>query len=109
MLGFRTGRVAAGAIAEKYLKQAYGIEVVAFVSSVGKIHMPSTLAGPSVAANDKDEENDDVEDALTPEFRQLLATITREEVDALPTRCPHPETSERMTKVLSPRPFLFPS
>ncbi|KAH9075756.1 chorismate synthase [Lactarius deliciosus] len=66
------GRVAAGAIAEKYLKQAHGIEIVAFVSSI--------------------------EDSLTPEFRTLLATVTREEVDKFPTRCPHAETSERMTK-----------
>lgn len=48
---------------------------------------------------DADEDNDDVEDALSPEFRQLLATITRDEVDKHPTRCPHPETAERMTKV----------
>ncbi|CAD7066390.1 unnamed protein product [Tilletia caries] len=34
------GRVAAGAVAEKYLKDAFGVEIVAFVSSVGKIHIP---------------------------------------------------------------------
>ncbi|KAF8887729.1 chorismate synthase [Infundibulicybe gibba] len=87
------GRVAAGAIAEKYLKIAYGIEVVAFVSSVGKIHLPST-----VAPANHDEENDEAQDALSPEFRKLLATITREEVDKHPTRCPHVETAEKMTK-----------
>ncbi|KAG0703045.1 chorismate synthase [Suillus ampliporus] len=92
------GRVAAGAIAERYLKQVYGIEIVAFVSSVGKIHLPSNVAPPSLAPVDGDEDNDDVVDALSPEFRQLLATITREEVDKHPTRCPHPETAERMTK-----------
>ncbi|KIJ59821.1 hypothetical protein HYDPIDRAFT_99951 [Hydnomerulius pinastri MD-312] len=91
------GRVAAGAIAEKYLKQVYGIEIVAFVSSVGKIHLPSNVAPPSMTP-DGDEDNDDVEDALSPEFRHLLATITREEVDKEITRCPHPETAERMTK-----------
>lgn len=93
------GRVAAGAIAEKYLKQVFGIEIVAFVSSVGKIHLPSNIAPPSLAEVDGDEDNDDVADALTPEFRQLLATITREEVDKHPTRCPHLATAERMTKV----------
>jgi len=46
-----------------------------------------------------DEDDDDAEDALSPEFRQLLSTITREEVDKHLTRCPHPETAERMTKV----------
>lgn len=90
------GRVAAGAIAEKYLKQVFGIEIVAFVSSVGKIHLPSNVAPPAVNG---DEDSDDVADALTPEFRELLATITREEVDKHPTRCPHLETAERMTKV----------
>ncbi|ETW85854.1 hypothetical protein HETIRDRAFT_309507 [Heterobasidion irregulare TC 32-1] len=87
------GRVAAGAIAEIYLKQALGIEIVAFVSSVGKVHLPS-----SVSSSNLNEEDDDVEDSLSPEFRKLLATVTREEVDKFPTRCPHAETSERMIK-----------
>jgi chorismate synthase len=39
------GRVAAGAIAEKYLKIAYGIEIVAFVASAGKIHIPTSVGG----------------------------------------------------------------
>ncbi|RDB28606.1 Chorismate synthase [Hypsizygus marmoreus] len=86
------GRVAAGAIAEKYLKLAYGIEIVAFVSSVGKIQIPSTVASPD------DVDNDDAQDALSEEFRKLLGTVTRQEVDKYPTRCPHSETSERMTK-----------
>jgi len=92
--------VAAGAIAEHYLKQAYGIEIVAFVSSVGKIHLPDALAPPSLTTLKGDEEDDEVEDALSPEFRKLLNTITREEVDKYPTRCPHQETSERMTQVV---------
>lgn len=92
------GRVAAGAIAEIYLKQALGIEIVAFVSSVGKIHLPSALAPPSLAASNPDEDNDEVEDAISPEFRRLLATISRADVDKHATRCPHPETAERMTK-----------
>ena len=92
------GRVAAGAIAERYLKQVYGVEIVAFVSSVGKIHLPANVAPPSMT-RDGDEDDDDIDDALSPEFRRLLATITREEVDKHPTRCPHHETAERMTKV----------
>ncbi|KAG5220837.1 chorismate synthase [Salix suchowensis] len=94
------GRVAAGAIAEKYLKLAFGIEVVAFVSSVGKIHFPSHASPPSLAS-DKGEDDDDVTDALSEEFCNLLSTITREQVDAHPTRCPHHETAERMTQVRS--------
>ncbi|KAJ3925920.1 MAG: chorismate synthase [Lentinula lateritia] len=83
--GGRSSRVAAGAIAEKYLETAFGIEVIAFVSSVGKINIPSS-------------DDDEVEDALSEEFRNLLATVTREQVDQHPTRCPHPETAERMIK-----------
>jgi Chorismate synthase len=90
------GRVAAGAIAEKYLRQAHGIEIVAFVSSVGKVHLPSFVPN---AVDDKDE----AEDVLSSQFRALLATVTREEVDKFPTRCPHPETSEHMTKVCNDR------
>ncbi|KAI0757597.1 chorismate synthase [Daedaleopsis nitida] len=89
------GRVAAGAIAEKYLKLAYGVEIVAFVSSVGKVQLPSSVAPPSQASADDD---DSVEDALSPEFVELLKTVTREQVDAQQTRCPHAETSERMTQ-----------
>ena len=90
------GRVAAGAIAERYLKQAYGVEIVAFVSSVGKVTIPASVGGRAESHN---EDSDEVEDALTPEFRKLLQTVTREEVDKQMTRCPHPETADRMTKV----------
>jgi chorismate synthase len=100
LFSFPSGRVAAGAIAEKYLKLAYGVEIVAFVSSVGKLHLPASLAPPSLPPANPDEEDDTAHDALTPEFVQLLATITRDEVDKHPTRCPHLETAERMTKVL---------
>ncbi|KIK66169.1 hypothetical protein GYMLUDRAFT_93926 [Collybiopsis luxurians FD-317 M1] len=89
------GRVAAGAIAEKYLKTAYGIEIVAFVSSVGKISIPSTDVHTPSSANDDD---DQVEDALSEEFRKLLSTVTREQVDKDSIRCPHPETAQRMTQ-----------
>uniref|UniRef100_A0A0W0F9R1 chorismate synthase n=1 Tax=Moniliophthora roreri TaxID=221103 RepID=A0A0W0F9R1_MONRR len=92
------GRVAAGAIAEKYLKLAYGVEIVAFVSSVGKVHLPSTIAPPSLVPTDGDADNDEAHDALSEEFRHLLRTVTRDQVDSHVTRCPHPETAERMSK-----------
>lgn len=98
------GRVAAGAIAEKYLKLAYDIEIVAFVSSVGKIRLPSVMA-PSTQTVDDDD--DTVEEVLTPEFVELLKTVTRAQVDAHPTRCPHPETAERVTKVRAPSQSRF--
>ncbi|KAH7104804.1 chorismate synthase [Auriculariales sp. MPI-PUGE-AT-0066] len=91
------GRVAAGTIAEKYLKTAYGIEIVAFVTSVGKISVPSAPL-PTARGDAVDDGDDTAEDALTPDFRNLLNSVTREEVDKFPTRCPHAETSERMTK-----------
>ena len=90
------GRVAAGAIAEKYLKLSYGVEIVAFVSSVGKIHLPTSV---SLIPKNPDEDDDTAEDALSPEFISLLGTITRQDVDKHPTRCPHPETAEKMTSV----------
>ncbi|RXW19404.1 hypothetical protein EST38_g6450 [Candolleomyces aberdarensis] len=92
------GRVAAGAIAEKYLKAVYGIEIVAFVSSVGKIHLPALLSPPSLTPSDDNEDNDNVDDAISEEFRSLLTTITRDEVDKHPTRCPHSQTAEKMTQ-----------
>lgn len=89
------GRVAAGAIAEKYLKLAYGVQIVAFVSSVGKVHLPSSVPPPSQVPS---EDDDTVEDVLSPEFLRILQNVTREEVDKQLTRCPHAETAERMTK-----------
>lgn len=79
----RTGRVAAGAIAEKYLKLAYGVEIVAFVSSVGAIHMPQ---GSEDGGNDED-------------WSSFLKTITREKVDQNAIRCPDEGTEKLMTEV----------
>ncbi|CAO1620545.1 unnamed protein product [Parajaminaea phylloscopi] len=112
------GRVAAGALAEKYLKEAYGVEIVAFVSSVGKVHIPrfpgEKLAAASQAngavqdpmsssANAVDNQvdtsdmaDDEAEEPLSAEFRQLLATVTREQVDKNEVRCPHDIAMERM-------------
>ena len=86
------GRVAAGAIAEKYLKLAYGVEIVAFVSSVGKIHMPTS--------SNEDETLDD-------EYIQLLKTVTRDDVDKNLIRCPHAKTATLMEEVRIPRTFIL--
>ena len=64
------GRVAAGAIAEKYLNETCGVEIVAYVSSVGPIDAPD----------------------FDPE------TLTRAEVDQTPVRCPDPAAAARMEK-----------
>jgi chorismate synthase len=82
------GRVAAGAIAEKYLKEAYGVEIVAFVASVGPVGLPFAREG----------QDDEV---LSKEYMELLNGVTREEVDKEITRCPHKETSKRMEEVSS--------
>ena len=75
------GRVAAGAIAEKFLKQANNVEIVAFVSGVGECQL------------DRSSQN--------PEFMELLQNITREMVDAAgPIRCPIPDKAEKMTKIV---------
>jgi chorismate synthase len=85
------GRVAAGAIAEKYLKEAFGVEIVAFVTSVGKVKIPFV---------DADEE----EGPLGKEYVALINKVTREDVDKELSRCPHKETSEKMEEVSWFRP-----
>jgi chorismate synthase len=62
------GRVAAGAIADKFLKQHYGLDIVAWVSSVGAIE---------IGAVD-------------------MSTVTRQQVDATIIRCPDPEAAKEM-------------
>lgn len=75
------GRVAAGAVAEKILRLANGVEIVAFVSLIGPVLMNR--------------------DPQLPEFQQLLKTITREQVDdAGPIRCPDLLVLDQMTKVI---------
>ena len=82
------GRVAAGAIAEKYLHLSHGVEIVSFVSSVGSEHLfPPTPEHPTPSTN--------------PEFLNLVETIDRKTVDAfVPTRCPNEEAAARMTKAI---------
>ncbi|KAL2828717.1 chorismate synthase [Aspergillus cavernicola] len=82
------GRVAAGAIAEKYLSLAHGVEIVSFVSSVGNEHLiPPTAEHPTPATN--------------PAFLDLVEKIDRNTVDSfVPTRCPNDEAAARMTKVI---------
>lgn len=67
------GRVAAGAIAEKILRQLHGIEIVAWVHSVGAIE-----------ASGID-----------------MNTIGRHEVDSSIVRCPHKATSDSMIELIS--------
>jgi chorismate synthase len=66
------GRVAAGAIAEKFLRETYGVDIVAWVEAAGAVN---------ACAVDAD-------------------AVTRAEVDASPVRCPHPETAQKMTDAI---------
>ncbi|PPJ60560.1 hypothetical protein CBER1_08137 [Cercospora berteroae] len=82
------GRVAAAGVAEKYLKVAHGVEIVAFTNSVGPEHLfPSTRTHPSPSTN--------------PEFLKLIEGVTRERVDSfLPVRCPNGEAAKRMEELI---------
>lgn len=62
------GRVAAGAVAEKWLRLRHGIEIVAWVEAVQDISIPE------------------------PD----LARLTRSAVDRTAVRCPDPEVAQRM-------------
>ena len=66
------GRVAAGAIAEKYLREQYGIDIVAWVSAVGAIEAPALEA----------------------------ETISRAIVDQYTVRCPHEKTAQEMERLI---------
>ena len=65
-------RVAAGAVAEKYLAECFGIEIVAWVSAAGGVDAPD-LSGEA---------------------------FDRERVDESDVRCPDPETARMMTDVI---------
>jgi chorismate synthase len=62
------GRVAAGAVAEKFLSERYGIEIVAWVSAV------ATIEAPSIE----------------------LSSIIRKEVDRSAVRCPDSDGAKKM-------------
>ena len=84
----KQGRVAAGAIAEKYLELAHGVSITAFVSSVGNEFLfPPTPTHPTPSTN--------------PDFLELIKTIDRETVDTFnPVRCPDEATAKRMEKLI---------
>ena len=67
------GRVAAGALAEKILRERWGVEIVAWVSSVGDIEAPK----PDPTA------------------------LTRQMVDSTPVRTPDPDAAEAMMKKIA--------
>ncbi len=66
------GRVAAGAVAEKFLSERFGVSIVAWVEAVGSIRSEAV----------------DIE------------TIDRSRVDAAPVRCPDPKAAARMIETI---------
>ncbi|KAL8790187.1 MAG: hypothetical protein Q9213_000718 [Squamulea squamosa] len=80
-------RVAAGAVADKCLSLTHGVEIVAFVSSVGDEYLYPHMYSEST---------------VDPGFARLIQTVTRQQVDDhLPVRCPEPKTAERMAKKIA--------
>jgi chorismate synthase len=67
------GRVGAGAVAEKWLKLKYGVEIVAWVSSIG---------------------DQEIEKELN------LDTLSREDVDKSLVRCPDEEATVKMIEII---------
>lgn len=82
------GRVLAGTLCEQYLK-LHGIEIVAWVSSVGRIHQfTPTAEYPLTISN--------------PKFLELLKTITRKTVDRFePIRCPDAKIAAEMEEYIA--------
>jgi len=66
-------RVAAGAIADKFLRQQFGLEIVAWVSAVSDVVMP------------------DID----------MVSVTREQVDEHLVRCPDKTTAEKMIAAIT--------
>jgi chorismate synthase len=61
-------RVAAGAVAEKFLRERFGMELIAWVEAVGEVEAPEVD----------------------------VRTVDRADVDRFDVRCPHAESAERM-------------
>lgn len=75
------GRVAAGAIADKYLAAVNDIEIVAFVSQVGEVSMDRSPANE--------------------QWISTLEGVTREGIDSTgPMRCPDLALGEKMVKIV---------
>lgn len=64
------GRVAAGAIAEKFLRERYGVEIVSWVSAVGQVDAPD-LAGCGVTRDQVDANLIRCPDALSAAAMQI--------------------------------------
>ncbi len=77
------GRVAAGAVAEVWLRAAFGIEIVAWVSAVGDVALPDSARADAAPVPDP-----------------AVAPYTRAQVDATPVRCPDPDAAAEMIRLI---------
>jgi chorismate synthase len=66
------GRVAAGAIAEKWLNQSHKVDIIAWVSGVGTVQAPPM------------------------DYMKMERAL----IDQSPVRCPHPETADRASEAI---------
>jgi len=85
------GRVAAGAAAEIFLRERFGVEIVAFVSSVGGISAPVSYDTGTPADNSVDENGVNPID---------INIITKDGVDRNPVRCPDPQSAKLMEDLI---------
>ena len=86
------GRVAASAVAEKYLGLTHGIEIVAFVSAVGGVSMEPMEDYPEDA-------NKEVADKWIEKWNtwwSFLKSVKRTNVDSNEVRCPDMIAAARM-------------
>jgi len=84
------GRVAAGAAAEIFLRERFGVEIVAFVASVGEVGAP--VRGGGVGAP--------VGSAAGDGVGIDINTVTRAAVDSNIVRCPDQKSAEAMEKLI---------
>jgi chorismate synthase len=84
--------VAAAAVAEKYLRLAHGIEVVAFVCSVGHVNMEpmEEYTGPENEVAWREKWN---------KWWETLHLVSRQDVDSNEVRCPDKEFAQKMREV----------
>jgi len=83
------GRVAAGAAAEIFLRGRFGVEIVAFVSSVGEISAPVRYDAGTPAGN-----SGNLPGAID------INTVNRDGVDGNPVRCPDAQSAAAMEKLI---------
>jgi len=86
------GRVAAGAAAEIFLRERFGVEIVAFVSSVGGIDAPVCVWYDINTPPDNSDKN--VVNSID------INTINKTGVDQNPVRCPDQQSAKRMEEFI---------